>query len=241
MFGIHQMNCFPAIAVLALTQALTACVAAAPAPETVASPREQMRVLSVAQGKGPDDALGEDERSAVELARNVLAIRMAGDPASYELVRIEGVEWSDSSLGCPQPGQSYLQVITPGHRVEFSDGRQSLRVHTANGVAIVCAGVGKAPFQRPGHAVSARALDRMRGLARENLAGQLGVPVDDIDVRMLIPSQWPDASLGCPEDGVHYPPGVRTGFRIPLAVHGRTFFYHTDGQRVFPCPPIATE
>ena len=29
----------------------------------------------------------------------------------------EAVEFSDSSLGCPQPGMAYLQVITPGHKV----------------------------------------------------------------------------------------------------------------------------
>ncbi len=27
------------------------------------------------------------------------------------------VEWSDGSLGCPQPGQMYPQVITPGYHV----------------------------------------------------------------------------------------------------------------------------
>jgi hypothetical protein len=29
----------------------------------------------------------------------------------------EAVSWSDSSLGCPQPGMNYMQVITDGYRV----------------------------------------------------------------------------------------------------------------------------
>jgi hypothetical protein len=29
----------------------------------------------------------------------------------------ESVIWPDSSLGCPRPGEMYLQVLTPGYRV----------------------------------------------------------------------------------------------------------------------------
>jgi hypothetical protein len=32
------------------------------------------------------------------------------------------VEWPDGSLGCPQPGVEYLQVITPGFWVELQVG-----------------------------------------------------------------------------------------------------------------------
>lgn len=34
----------------------------------------------------------------------------------------KAVEWSDSSLGCPQPGMSYLQVILPGYHVTLEAG-----------------------------------------------------------------------------------------------------------------------
>jgi len=33
------------------------------------------------------------------------------------VVHSQVVEWSDGSLGCPQPGMMYLQVLTPGFRV----------------------------------------------------------------------------------------------------------------------------
>ena len=33
------------------------------------------------------------------------------------VLAVEAVEWSDSSLGCPQPDMAYLQVITPGYRI----------------------------------------------------------------------------------------------------------------------------
>lgn len=46
-----------------------------------------------------------------------LAGRTGAVPADVTVVQAEAVEWPDGSLGCPQPGQSYLQVITPGYKV----------------------------------------------------------------------------------------------------------------------------
>ncbi len=41
-----------------------------------------------------------------------------------EVVVLEerAVEWPDGSLGCPQPGMLYTQVITPGYQVIVSAG-----------------------------------------------------------------------------------------------------------------------
>ena len=66
-------------------------------------------------------------------------------PAAIQLVRAERREWRDSSLGCPQPGMAYLQVVTPGWLVELRAGRRTLEYHTdARGRAVLCA---EAPLQ----------------------------------------------------------------------------------------------
>lgn len=36
------------------------------------------------------------------------------------VVSIEEKEWNDASLGCPQQGKMYAQVVTPGYKVVFS-------------------------------------------------------------------------------------------------------------------------
>lgn len=42
-----------------------------------------------------------------------------------ELVSAEQVTWNDGSLGCPKPGQSYMQVIVDGMRVIVrADGKE---------------------------------------------------------------------------------------------------------------------
>lgn len=51
--------------------------------------------------------------------------------------RFEAREWPDSSLGCPQPGRTYLQVITPGYRFFLSAGGREYEYHTNQTAMIV--------------------------------------------------------------------------------------------------------
>ena len=66
-------------------------------------------------------------------ARQVLADRLSVPAAGLELVSDEPVQWGDTSLGCPQAGMFYAQVITPGHRITFRQGDDTYEVHTASG------------------------------------------------------------------------------------------------------------
>lgn len=46
-------------------------------------------------------------------------------PTDAHVVSTEARDFPDASLGCPQPGMAYAQVITPGHRVLVeADGRR---------------------------------------------------------------------------------------------------------------------
>ena len=53
----------------------------------------------------------------VQMAKEDLAQRVSISTNQINLVETTEAEWSDSSLDCPQPGMSYLQVITPGYRI----------------------------------------------------------------------------------------------------------------------------
>jgi hypothetical protein len=62
------------------------------------------------------------------------AARRAGiDPTAVVVVSVEDREWSDSSLGCPQPGQFYAQVITPGFLIVVEAAGQRYEYHTDAG------------------------------------------------------------------------------------------------------------
>lgn len=78
------------------------------------------------------------DADAVALGRAQLARELACEPAELAVESADAVEWSDSSLGCPQPGMMYMQVITPGYRVVFTRGGQRYTMHTGRGHAVRC-------------------------------------------------------------------------------------------------------
>jgi hypothetical protein len=59
----------------------------------------------------------------------------SGVPA--EVIKLDSWEktvWSDSSLGCPEPGMSYAQVVTPGWKIVLSapDGQHEFHADTGD-------------------------------------------------------------------------------------------------------------
>jgi hypothetical protein len=74
------------------------------------------------------------KRAIAQLAKD------SGVPETQiEVVSYEQTEWSDSSLGCPKPGQAYLTVITPGYRVILRAAGQLYEYHTnEKNMAIRC-------------------------------------------------------------------------------------------------------
>ena len=52
--------------------------------------------------------------TGVKAAIEDLQRREGGDLSLIQVVRAEQVTWRDASLGCPEPGKFYAQVLTPG-------------------------------------------------------------------------------------------------------------------------------
>jgi len=59
-----------------------------------------------------------------------LAAELNVSPEEVTVLSFEPVEWSDASLGCPQPGMMYAQVITPGYLFLLEAGGRRHEVHT---------------------------------------------------------------------------------------------------------------
>lgn len=74
-----------------------------------------------------------DQEPAVLLAQTHLADLLGCTAQEISVASVEEVEWSDSSLGCPQPDMMYMQVITPGYRVTLEHRGQQYVVHTDRG------------------------------------------------------------------------------------------------------------
>ena len=77
-------------------------------------------------------------------ARKFLADELDLDEGDFRLDSSEGVGWSDASLGCPQEGYAYAQVLTPGYKLVFDLAGASYAVHTnSDGSHTVICGAGQ--------------------------------------------------------------------------------------------------
>ncbi|MCL4263290.1 MAG: hypothetical protein KJ069_08745 [Anaerolineae bacterium] len=75
-----------------------------------------------------------------------LAQRLTIDVSQVTLVEAIAVDWSDSSLGCPQPGMSYLMVITPGYQITLVAQGEEYTYHTDQGRYFVLCGADGRPL-----------------------------------------------------------------------------------------------
>ncbi|MEA2531632.1 MAG: hypothetical protein QOG89_3276 [Thermomicrobiales bacterium] len=64
-------------------------------------------------------------------------------------------------------------------------------------------------------------------------AGRLSVPADELQVVSFESWEWPDASLGCPEEGGFYAQVITPGYLIVVTGAGEQLEYHTDTKGHF--------
>ena len=82
-----------------------------------------------AQGT-PEASLSNEARDVIQLTKDDLARRLKVPVSDISVVSVEAVDWPDTSLGCPQPGMAYAQVITPGFRVVLEAAGKTCEYHT---------------------------------------------------------------------------------------------------------------
>ena len=81
----------------------------------------------------------EREEAMIELCKANLAQRLGVSRNSIKLVSITSEEFGDVSLGCPQPGFVYAQVITPGYVVILQADSRNFEYHTdKNSLIVLC-------------------------------------------------------------------------------------------------------
>lgn len=84
------------------------------------------------------------------LVKADLAQRLSTSVDQINVVESEPVEWSDSSLGCPQPDMFYMQVITPGYRIVLDANGQQYEYHSNRDISFVyCEDPNPSTFPKP--------------------------------------------------------------------------------------------
>lgn len=116
-------------------------ITAQPAEPVQPAPSGRATEVPAADPGGParvptqttDDAavpLDATSEPMVNMATAALAQDLGIADDEITLIRLESVEWNDGSLGCPQPGENYLQVITPGYLIELEAQGTLYAYHT---------------------------------------------------------------------------------------------------------------
>ncbi len=100
------------------------------APPTVAPAAGGERQSPASPTTTPPAATPTAEPAAVEAVRRELADRLGVAASRLKAVSVEPVAWPDASLGCPQEGYAYAQVVTPGYRVVMEHDGQRYTYHT---------------------------------------------------------------------------------------------------------------
>jgi hypothetical protein len=185
------------------------------------------------------DAANDDVRtqpvaaSPQAIARQLVADFLSVPMAEVTVVSSQAQEFNDSSLGCPEPGMSYMQVLTPGHRVIVeADGRR-FDIRVAGGHGKICHRLksDKEP-DKPSDTPSAAALVNM---ARDDLARLLQTNADQIAVVDVRPHNSLTAEDSCAPNCASE---AQCGYMIGLFHDGRRYKYYANEKSVEPCPPL---
>jgi hypothetical protein len=100
-------------------------------------------------GGGPGDipvggssavTIPTEAQAVVDLVLQDAATRLGVDASALSVSAIEAVDWPDASLGCPEEGGVYAQVVSPGYQITVTDGTTSLEYHTGLNDAFVTCG-----------------------------------------------------------------------------------------------------
>lgn len=67
--------------------------------------------------------------------------------------------------------------------------------------------------------------------AKQDLAKQLTISVDQISLVEVQEVTWSDSSLGCPQPGMMYTQALVDGYLIRLRAAGKIYEYHSGGNR----------
>jgi len=69
----------------------------------------------------------------IEKAKEDLAQRSSISTTQINLLEASEVVWPDGSLGCPQKGMEYAQVLTPGYLIRLESGGNTFEYHAGVG------------------------------------------------------------------------------------------------------------
>jgi hypothetical protein len=85
----------------------------------------------------PGETSDPDMQELIKHAKADLAKRLGINMDSIIQVKVQSIEWPDTSLGCPQPDVAYAQIVTPGYIIQLEVQGQFYVYHSDRGENII--------------------------------------------------------------------------------------------------------
>jgi hypothetical protein len=185
-------------------------------------------------GEGGDPLLlrEEEEREV----KSAVAAELDVEARELEVVEAEVVQWGNASLGCPEEGKVYAQMIVPGYRFVLEDEKGTVyRVHTSGDPRdfVLCdrpheerptlapAPTGDADVSVPKAVLEA---------AKERVAEARAVPIEALKLESAEREEWRNSCLGCAPPDAICAMVITPGYRIILRAGDAVYEVHTDLQ-----------
>jgi len=86
----------------------------------------------------PSETMVPEAERLVELARRDLSLRLGVAESEVSVASVTSEVWQDTSLGCPEPGKAYAQVLTPGYRIVLEAQDKRYEYHTDSTRVVYC-------------------------------------------------------------------------------------------------------
>ncbi|OGG21114.1 hypothetical protein A3D03_05705 [Candidatus Gottesmanbacteria bacterium RIFCSPHIGHO2_02_FULL_40_13] len=74
----------------------------------------------------------------IDKAVENLAVKLSVDKSQITVERSEEYLWNDASLGCPQKGMFYAQIIIPGFTIDLSHSGTIYSYHAGSNRVVSC-------------------------------------------------------------------------------------------------------
>ncbi len=236
------IKCLTGLAITSL--AISACVSPeesskSPLSSPLSAEKQTAPTINADVSDSPLNAspISPAEEQAVAAARQALAEQLSVETERITLVSVERVEFGDTSLGCPQPGMMYAQVITPGYRVILMQDGQTYDWRVSGDRAELCEPVAREKPPAGGGNVGELPPDLAQAAeaAIKALVEKMQVAEEQIEIVSVESVEFRDSSLGCPQPGMAYLQVITPGYQVLLSLDGQVYDYRVSRQRTTLC------
>jgi hypothetical protein len=161
----------------------------------------------------------------IQIVRRDLSGRTGISLNRIRVISAEQRTWPDRCLGLPRPNELCAQVLTPGWRVQLSDGRNQWTYHTdARGQNFRLANAGNADQTQLPRLIANAVL--------QEVSRQTGRPRADFRILEAEQRTWPDGCLGLARPQEFCTQAQVPGWRIIVTDGRRQWIYRTGSTSV---------